>query len=82
MNHFTLSINGQSVRFTLDDFAALEAVMSEAARTPGREAFRDSTSGRISATLEIAASRGRFKSPTPPTGRQYLSQQGQVLTDC
>jgi hypothetical protein len=82
MNHYTLNINGQSIRFTLDDFAALEAVMLEATRKPGKEAFRDSSSGRISATLEPGATPGRLKSPTPPAGRQYLSHQGRILTDC
>lgn len=53
MSTITLSLNGQSIRFSLADVENIEAVLSQATRNPGQKAFHASSSGRLEAIVEL-----------------------------
>lgn len=53
MSTITLSLNGQSICFSLADVENIEAVLSQAARNPGQKAFHASSSGRLEAIVEL-----------------------------
>ena len=53
MSTITLSLNGQSIRFSLADVKNIEAVLSQATRNPGQKAFHASNSGRLEAIVEL-----------------------------
>ncbi|EIU7173061.1 MULTISPECIES: hypothetical protein [Pseudomonas] len=80
MTSVTLSIGDQSIRFALDELSDIEALVRAAARHPGRELFRSSSSGRLAAILQ----------ETPPaqnsraTSNSFSEGNGSfvLLTDC
>lgn len=85
MTTITLSVDGQSVRFSLDDLHSLEAVLLNAARCPGQEAFRATASGRMTAILELNTAKSSASRTTHSSGQHHFSESGRSaiqLTDC
>lgn len=85
MTTITLSVDGQSVRFSLDDLQSLEAVLLNAARRPGQEAFRATASGRMTAILELNTSKSGMTRAAHSSAQHHLSGSSRStiqLTDC
>lgn len=84
MNTITLSLNGQSMRLSIDDLPALEAVLLDAARKPGRKAFRAAVTGRMEALVYAAPGQAGTMT-SGKTGQHNFNTSSDstvVLTDC
>lgn len=85
MSIITLSLNGQSIRFALDDLAGIETVLSKAARRPGQKAFHATSSGRIEALIELAPGQAGKLTNSGRKGEHFFAAKPDsqvVLTDC
>ena len=85
MTTITLSVDGQSIRFSLDDLRSLETVLLNAARRPGQEAFCATASGRMTAILELNTAKSGMTSTASPSGQHHFNESGSgaiQLTDC
>lgn len=85
MTAITLSVDGQSIRFSLDDLPSLETVLLNATRRPGQEAFCATISGRMTALLEVNTAKSGMTSTTHPSGQHHFNESGRgaiQLTDC
>lgn len=85
MTAITLSVDGQSIRFSRNDLPSLEAVFLNAARRPGQEAFCATTNGRMTALLELNTAKSGIASTTHPSGQNHFNESGSdaiQLTDC
>lgn len=81
MNTFTLTIGKQSLSFSVDELGPIQTVLFEAARKPGHESFRGTSSHRIAATLSDSRS---FEGRQSPSGTHRYSDQsdsGVILTE-
>lgn len=76
MSKITLSVDGQSVCFSLEDLRSLETVVLEAARRPGQEAFCATASGQLTAIIELSAGRSGVSRTTNPSGQYHFSESG------
>lgn len=76
MTTIILSVEGQSIRFSLDDLRSLEAVLLNAARRPGQEAFCTTASGRMTAILELNNAKSGMTSTAHPSGQQHFNESG------
>ncbi|TFB41442.1 hypothetical protein [Pseudomonas sp. F01002] len=76
MTAITLSVDGQSIRFALNDLSKLEAVLLNAARRPGKEAFCSTASGRMTAVLELNAPKPGMASTAGSSGQHHFSKSG------
>lgn len=84
MTAITLSVDGKSINFSLDDLANIEAVLLGAARRPGQEIFRSTSSGRVSALLEGGSVKAGQASSARTSGAHHFSEANSSpeLTDC
>lgn len=76
MSKITLSVDGKSVCFSLEDMRNLETVVLEAARRPGQEAFCATASGPMTAIIELSAGRSGVSRTAPPSGQHHFGESG------
>jgi hypothetical protein len=81
MSTFTLTIGKQSISFSVDELGPIQTVLFDAARKPGHESFRGTSSHRIAATLSDGRS---FESRQNLSGTHRFNDQsdsGVILTE-
>lgn len=76
MSKITLTVDGQSVCFSLEDLRNLETVVLEAARRPGQEAFCATASGPMTAIIELSAGRSSVSRTAQPNGKHHFGESG------
>jgi hypothetical protein len=76
MSNITLSVDGQSVCFSLEDLRNLETVVLEAARLPGQKAFCSTASGPMTAIIELSAARSGASRAAQPSGQHHFGESG------
>jgi len=80
MNTFTLTIGKQSISFSVDELASMQAVLFDAARKPGQEAFRAIGAQRITATLSDETLPGNRQNHSGNHRYNEQADDGPILT--